>query len=73
MTQQEQYSLKDFNQITGLNFIERAKRFQLYIDQLDKDHHQPYYMQSLTCINSKMIVEYNYTHEKKRNCSICLK
>ena len=65
MTQQEQYSLKDFNQITGLNFIERAKRFQLYIDQLDKDHHQPYYMQSLTGINSKMIVEDNYTHEKK--------
>lgn len=41
----EKYSLKDFQTVDGMNFIERAKHFQLYIDQLDKDYHQPYYTQ----------------------------
>ncbi len=49
----ERYSLKDFQTVNGMNFIERAKQFQLYIDQLDKDYHQPYYTQSMTGIDNK--------------------
>ena len=61
----EKYSLKDFQEINGLNFVERAEHFQLYTDQLDRDYHQPYYMQSLTGINSHMIAIDNYTQEER--------
>lgn len=61
----EKYSLKDFRAINGMNFIERAKHFQLYIDQLDKNYHQPYYTQSINGINSKMVAIDNYTQEKQ--------
>lgn len=62
----EKYSLKDFQTVNGMNFIERAKHFQLYIDQLNKDNHQPYYTQSMTGIDSKMIAIDNYTQKKRK-------
>lgn len=61
----EKYSLKDFQEISGQNFIERSEHFQLYIDQLDKDYHQPYYTQSLTGIDGKMITIDNYTQKER--------
>ncbi len=61
----EKYSLKDFQTIDGMNFIERAKHFQLYIDQLNKDYHQPYYTRSMTGIDSKMIAIDNYTQKEQ--------